>query len=48
MTEYALIFLLVFAAGMILGYGLRSQVALLRRERGRRNLDARRATGNLK
>lgn len=30
------IFLLVFAAGVIAGYGLRSEVALLRRERSRR------------
>jgi len=36
MTEFLSIFLLVFAAGIILGYGLRSQVAILRRQRARR------------
>ncbi len=36
MTAYLSSLLLVFAAGIILGYGLRSQVMLLRRERSRR------------
>ena len=36
MTGSVSILLLVFAAGMIAGYGLRSEVAILRRERARR------------
>lgn len=36
MTWSLSIFLLVFAAGVIAGYSLRSEVAILRRERARR------------
>jgi len=36
MTGSLIAFLLVFVVGMIVGYGLRSEVTILRRERARR------------
>jgi hypothetical protein len=36
MTGSLFTVLLVFAAGVIVGYGLRSEVSILRRERARR------------